>query len=459
VLKDGSDSVGALGALNRVFLNIGLFSEEWLLHFNAVVGGKKVTPIRIADARKNSSYWQATEAQTPALALFFLKSTDPHKLKDAPGGSQYLTEDQKTINEGKLAFAERCARCHSSKLPPNAPGMDGPDCNGPNYMNCWNQYWAWTTTDDFKKQMRDIVMKPDFLDGNFLSSELRVPVTLLKTNACSPLATNAIEGNIWDNFSSRSYKDLPSAGAIDVYNPVTGEKLAPYTLPAGGRGYTRPPSLVSLWSTAPYLLNNSVGTFEWQGSVDARMKSFQNSIEQMLWPQKRDKDEYFPDLPGKIDRTDRDTYLRVATGYLPGFLQPLAGFGSRWAPWLFGDSGVEIGPIPKGTPINLLANLDLISDSPNAAVRLQRDKEILNLLLKVKSDLKALPAHPTHEEAVKVLSPLATDLLKYNKCPDFIVNKGHYVGTDRFEQMPGLPPEPGLSDDQKRALIAFLKTF
>src|SRR5215813_5956983 len=27
VLKDGSDSVGALGALNRVYLNIGLFSE------------------------------------------------------------------------------------------------------------------------------------------------------------------------------------------------------------------------------------------------------------------------------------------------------------------------------------------------------------------------------------------------------------------------------------------------
>ncbi len=40
VLKDGSDSVGALGALNRVYLNIGLFSEEWLLHFNPLVGGK-----------------------------------------------------------------------------------------------------------------------------------------------------------------------------------------------------------------------------------------------------------------------------------------------------------------------------------------------------------------------------------------------------------------------------------
>ena len=52
MLKDGSDSVGALGALNRVFLNIGLFSEEWLLHFNALVGGKPISPIKIAVARE-----------------------------------------------------------------------------------------------------------------------------------------------------------------------------------------------------------------------------------------------------------------------------------------------------------------------------------------------------------------------------------------------------------------------
>src|SRR5207248_7424448 len=74
VLKDGADSVGALGALNRVYLNIGLFSEEWLLHFNPLVGGTKVTPIEISVARKNSAYWEATEAQTLYMAEFFLKS-------------------------------------------------------------------------------------------------------------------------------------------------------------------------------------------------------------------------------------------------------------------------------------------------------------------------------------------------------------------------------------------------
>jgi hypothetical protein len=112
-------------------------------------------------------------------------------------------------------------------------------------MSCWLKYWEWTKTDEYKQQMRSIVMADDFLNDNFLSTNVRVPATLLETNACSPLATNAIGGNIWDNFSSQSYKDLPSVGTITVYNPFTGDPQQ-YTMPAGGRGYTHPASLVSL---------------------------------------------------------------------------------------------------------------------------------------------------------------------------------------------------------------------
>src|SRR5882757_4151466 len=100
VLKDGADSVGLLGALNRVYLNIGLFSEEWLTHFNPVVGGKTITPIEIAVAQKNSSYWQATEAGTPATALFFLKAAQPDRLKDAPGGAKYQGADEAVLDRG-----------------------------------------------------------------------------------------------------------------------------------------------------------------------------------------------------------------------------------------------------------------------------------------------------------------------------------------------------------------------
>ena len=362
VLKDGSDSVGALGALNRVFLNIGLFSEEWLLHFNPLVGGKTTTPIEIAVARKNSAFWEATEAQTPDLALFFLKTTDPHKLKDAPGGAQSLSTNSAMLTQGKMVFAERCARCHSSKLPDMVEGLDPGGCSGKDYLTCWNKYWDSTKTDDFKKKMRAIVMKPDFLEGNFLSAEFRVPVTLLQTNACSPLATNAIAGNIWDNFSSQTYKELPAVGEVTVYNPMTGAPRA-FRLPGGGRGYTRPASLISLWSTAPFLLNNSVGKFNPSPSVEARLDSFQDSIEKMLWPERRDKDTVLGDkVPGLIDRTTAKSFLRVPIGYVPDNLKSVLGFTQRIFPNLFGDGGIEIGPIPAGTPVGLLANLNPLAD-------------------------------------------------------------------------------------------------
>jgi hypothetical protein len=74
----------------------------------------------------------------------------------------------------------------------------------------------------------------------------------LETNACSPLATNAIKDKIWNDFSSNSYKELPPVGTITVHHPYSGAPR-PYAMPGGGRGYTRPASLISLWSTAAYL--------------------------------------------------------------------------------------------------------------------------------------------------------------------------------------------------------------
>jgi hypothetical protein len=448
VLKDGADSVGALGALNRVFVNIGLFSEEWLRHFNALVGGKKITPFPIKTARKNSSYWNATEAQTPDTALFFLATTQPDHLRDAPGGAGYLSEDAAMLMRGKKAFGERCARCHSSKLPEQAYSFFPKGCVGPNYLDCWNKYWAWTKTEEFKQAMVPMVMAPDFLDDNYLSTELRVPVTLLETNACSPLATNALGKNIWDNFSSDGYKSLPSVGTITVHHPITGEPRD-YPMPAGGRGYTRPPSLISLWSTAPFLLNNTVGEFEWKGGVEDRMKSFEGAIEQMLWPEKREGDRKYltasgKALPGIIDVTTERSTLSVPTGYLPKFLQPEVGILHRLVPWLFGEGGLELGPIPKGTPITLISNLDL-----------ERRLELLPVILKIKKALKSIPQGASDAEAIKVYEDkeLVDAMLKVNKCPDFVVNRGHYFGTEYFKE------EPGLGDDDKKALIAFLKTL
>ncbi len=465
VLKDGADSVGALGALNRVYVNIGLFSEEWLRHFRPFIGGKPITPFKISVAEENSAYWRATELQTPDVALFFLASARPDLLQNAPDGKRYLNDPPGQIQRGKVVFAENCARCHSSKLPAKSFTFF-PDngCNGPNYLQCFKHYWNWTKTGEFKRQMRAIVLQDDFLDDNYLSNELRIPITLVESNACSTLATNAIRDNIWNDFSSSSYKALPSVGEILVHHPVTGQPYR-YAMPAGGLGYIRVPSLVSLWSQAPFLLNNTVGDFCWKapqarayahahgesyetdayyrgeytcdGTTKDRMKAFYDGIEKLLWPEKREGDRQYLTqsgklLPGVIDRTTATSYLRVPPGFVPDFLKVLPSF----------RDGIEIGPIPKDTPVNLLANLDL-----------ENKKGVLRLLPKLVKALKSLPPNASDEQAKAAFSPLVNEMLTLNKCPDFIVNRGHYFGTGY------LPGESGLSDEDKRALIAFLKTL
>ncbi len=452
ILKDGSDSVGALGALNRVYLNIGVFSEEWLLHFRALLGGQPISPIPIETAERNSVYWRATAMQTPDMARYLLAGTDPHYLKDAPGSAKYLSEDAATLDRGKVVFAERCARCHSSKLPDLPPGLDLEHANGPAYLSAWNAYWTWTKTDAFKTPMRQMVQAADFFDSNYLSSELRVPITLLGINACSPLATNAIRGNIWDNFSSESYKTLPSAGTITIRHPVTGKEM-PYPLPAGGRGYIRPASLVSLWSTAPFLQNNTVGPFEWNPSVDARMRSFQASIEQMLWPDRRLKDDLLfktergPTV-GFIDRITVDSYLEVPESYISSPLRPLVRLSRKVFPFLGGDgSSLRIGPFPKGMPIGLITNIDILGEDLPPDEREAHKHKVAALVKRALRELKG------QHDFGAALAGLAEDMLAVSKCKDLVVNKGHYFGTDYLAE------EPGLSDADKRALIAFLKTF
>ena len=182
------------------------------------------------------------------------------------------------------------------------------------------------------------------------------------------------------------------------------------------------------------------------------MRSFQDSIEKMLWPERREKDPVLGDkVPGVIDRTTVRSYLRVPAGYLPEFLRGLLNPLHRFAPWIVGEGGVEIGPIPAGTPINLIANLDLLPDGPGD--HLEHKQKLLALLLDLKRDLKSLSPNASDEEARKAFANLVPRMLELSKCPDFVVNRGHYFGTSFFKE------EPGLGDADKRALIEFIKTF
>jgi hypothetical protein len=61
-------------------------------------------------------------------------------------------------------------------------------------------------------------------------------------------------------------------------------------------------------------------------------------------------------------------------------------------------------------------------------------------------DLKKLPRDATDAQARAVFANLRGPLMALSKCPDLVVNRGHYFGTN-------------LPDADKLALIEFLKTF
>jgi hypothetical protein len=196
-------------------------------------------------------------------------------------------------------------------------------------------------------------------------------------------------------------------------------------------------------------------------TVEDRMKSFDNSIEQLLWPEKRRKDPVLEkafaergikDFPGAVDRTTERSYIRIAPGYVPDKLRPLVGAGRLLVPGVFRGKGIEIGPIPAGFPVGLLSNLSLLSEETDLKSRLEHDKKLLALALRLKKSLKELGPNPTDERAREVFAGLVKPLMELSKCPDYIPNRGHYFGA-------GFDGEPALSDGDKRALIEFLKTF
>jgi len=327
------------------------------------------------------------------------------------------------LNRGKTVFAENCAACHSSKQPATEPF----DANG-------------NITEEAKTWFRTEVMKPDYFDGNFLADERRHPVTQIGTNSTRAAATNATRGHIWDNFSSETYKTLPALPAFQVDNPPELGGRTTINIPVPGElpgpGYYRPPSLISLWSSAPYLHNNTVGidptTGALRGKVDtaARMQAFQDGIEKMLWIKPRGT---------LIWKTSKKSYINFPVAYLPDFLQDV----KRRHAELYDPAtdSLRLGPIPEGTPINLIANTNL---EPGIVNGLKR----VDLLIAIVDTLARIKKENLNDAQAKALmsKDLVPKFLAVNKCPDFYEDKGHEFGK-------ALP----MAD--RRALIELLKTF
>jgi hypothetical protein len=397
VLKDGADSVGVPGATLRVYINIGSYPQHWLQQHNALIGLTKQKPFFVETAQKHSVYWLATQQKFENVAKFFVRLKS-FRLEDAPGGKDYITKDEAVMRRGKIVFAENCAQCHSSKRPPS--GVDQVE-------------W-------FRKE----VLKPDFRDNNFFSDEKRYPVTLIKTNAARACGTNAMRGHIWASFSSETYKSLPSVGDIEVWNPYS-DQMEKFTIPGGGPGYYRTPSLVSVWSSAPLLHNNALGIYNGDPSLKGRVVAFTDAITKLLWPEKRlGKDS--------IWRTSQECHLQLQIAAIPEPLRKL--LKQHTDP----DGYFRVGPIPAGTPINLLANV-----GPE-----MEPMELVALSLRVKKAMIEIKARNLNTAAAKELlrKDVAPALFRASNCPDLIEDRGHEVGTS-------------LPNADKLALIEFLKTL
>jgi hypothetical protein len=99
---------------------------------------------------------------------------------------------------------------------------------------------------------------------------------------------------------------------------------------------------------------------------------------------------------------------------------------------------LRIGPFPKGTPVNLIVNMN-----PHAPTR-----DLLAAvwtLLRVTSRIER--ENLSDDDALRVFeAEVGPALLKVSKNPDWVRDRGHYF------------PSP-LPDPDKRALKEFLKTF
>ncbi len=413
ILTDGADSMGILMASVRVYVNEGMMHEKWYSSWPVNIFDLKSSLKRgfkpkefdiLGDIRQDpNSPWMQTERRMPNMATF-LMSYDSFALKDSSDGKKFLSEDQVLLKEGKIAFAENCASCHSSKRPEPLPSEPGAQ----------------------KKAWRELVLKKDFLEHNYLSDDDRHSVLEIGTNAQRAEGTNAQAGSTWGQMSSETYKEQrkpiielvdhdADGKAIPLYNPLTQK----YDLHwKGHQSFYRTPTLVSIWATAPYFHNNSLGLYNGDPSIKGRMEAFQDGMEKLLWPERR--------LGIKsIKVTNTETSL---PDIFPG-LQPHLK--------VFNDLDIKLMQLPKGTPINLLMNLD-----PKNAPELMEAYIKGVLGGKSRSQLKSF----INRRREAGMAAMQAKMLELNTCPDFIEDRGHTFGAK-------------LSDREKKALIEYAKYF
>ena len=416
ILKGGEDNVGIDLALERVYVNIGMCSEEcWQNNLPLLTGFDKRSgeqrPFSVEQCRRDCKEWSAAEDRISDM-ISFLLTRRPTDLVDAknekgePVGKNHLNEEKARLdplyaNEGgvmeagRVVYAKNCASCHSSQKP-TLPGQPADEA----FFLSLNYH---------KKDANGVRI-------DWLGNDERTEVTKIDTNKCRSLHTNHGDGNIFAEFSSDTFKRTPAPeGILEIQN---GEK--------NGRGYYRNISLLSAWAHAPFLHNNALGPevcnanykgswecIEADPSVETRIERYEKSMQMLLNPSMRVE---------KISLTQNDLGLTLKVPF-EGLKLP-----------------VQLN-IPKGTPAALLGSLNI-----KRMVNDQLD-QLQGKLSGIKNPIEIARILKDHlQPIVSNKDTLISTLSSYSNCQDLVENKGHNFGAE-------------LSDKEKTALIHFVKTL
>lgn len=406
VLKGGEDSVGERLALLRVYINIGMCTEEcWVPNFpvpGAFFGEDAAQkPMRIEQCARDCDAWNYADAKMTDMAIYLLAG-GPYYLMNATDvdgtpGSAYI--DTSKIPQGRKVFTRNCARCHSTRVPPDAivGDQDALEKFYEGHVFGSEQFWelefdpVLRESDMFKAKylkadanghVRPAQFASDDAFGqDWLGNDEREPFNEIGTNSCRARHDNHNEGQIWEEFASETYRASPRAGSVPKrFNrmvPVLGgREFGEQEIGPGGPGYLRNISLLSVWAHAPFLHNNAIGelTYLDDGAIDytvkGRVEQYHLAMRELLTSDNPD------DEPHRRPKTMLTTEKVMV------------------APREDGQGFIKL-PVKKGTPVAYFASSD--------------------------------PHKPL-----------------FQKCDDLVENKGHQFGVD-------------LSADDKLALTEFLK--
>ena len=381
VLKGGEDSVGEHLALIRVYVNIGMCTEEcWTPNFaypGQLIGrGTKQSPMRIMQCAAKCDAWNYADAKMDDLSAFLITGGPTYlmaaKDKDGTDGKSFV--DTKLVPKGREIFAKECASCHSSKV---APENVRSDKNAlakfyEGHVFGKEDYWEMEYSEAKRKDPEFIAkylvkdesgklrpkqfVEKGLFGQDWLGNDERTPFNIVGTNSCRALHDNHNEGHIWEEFASETYRKTPSPGSVKrVLNrmiPLLGGIQMGERKIEGGPGYYRNISLLSLWAIAPFLHNNSVGYIDDATAMDytvkGRIKQFEIAFDELMTS---DNPNVEPHRPQRTTGVTEDMYVTPRED-AQGF-PPL--------------------PVHKGTPV-----ANILSQNPHDPIFMKCDDPVEN---------------------------------------------------------------------------------